>query len=721
MKKLFVIAALLFTPVLSFAANSSVYNACTGCFDYVGSGSGSGGSSIYPATSTASFPFGVTSSTVAASTITVSGEIILPDGTVIKSTSTFGGSLILASPNQSVQFNDGGVLSGSVSYTTDGSSITVSTISVNNAIASTATIASASLGNVQATSETVKTSFIDNGSNQFKTPLVMNQPNTGIVTSELDFNQQSASSGGFLRKFFYSNSGPETFNLPIVLGITNPSDGTAYSDLYVDPSFGASVVGSTNTKNTFSVYPTILGNSASLTVSSNGLTNVNFLSGAGLSSCSGGSNAVIYFSSSATFGCNTISGGGGSGSPAAPFNSVQFNSTGTFNGSPNFTTDGSSVTVSTMVVGVGGIVSSATITVGNGFQLLLQTPNESGSSRLFNTGTSGIGNINMTAQAVGINTTPVAGVDLATNVLSIASMTANAFNATASSVTFTGSGGFAVQSSSAGQGAFVEGSSTTFVLGSTGIDAWYADISSHTFMFNPNGSPSSYAFAGTSVTIPAGHVLIAGTYIGSILDGGALTAGVTSVTGTAPINSSGGTTPVISLSQTIGQSETLTGSSFTVAGVNGLVVTGATTGPLVTISSVPTGVALVSVSSAPASAPSDGVVTVSSQTGTITFQAQYDGHLVSSGTAPSMGTCGSTPSVIGTDTAGVITVGSGVVTSCTMNFANVWANPPVCVESDNSTAVTGDITTTTTSSITFGFSATLGGGQVNFICIGQKG
>lgn len=197
--------------------------------------------------------------------------------------------------------------------------------------------------------------------------------------------------------------------------------------------------------------------------------------------------------------------------------------------------------------------------------------------------------------------------------------------------------------------------------------------------------------------------------------------GVTSVTGTAPISSSGGTTPAISLSQTIGQSETITGSSLTVAGIQGLTVQGATTAPLVTISTATGGVPAVQISSTLAAASSDFSQTISSQTGTLVYGVQYDGHIVSSGTTPSMGTCGSTPSVNGTDTAGVITVGSGVVTSCTMNFANVWANPPVCVESDNSTAVTGDITTTTTSSITFGFSATLGGGQVNYICFGNKG
>lgn len=304
--------------------------------------------------------------------------------------------------------------------------------------------------------------------------------------------------------------------------------------------------------------------------------------------------------------------------------------------------------------------------------------------------------------------------------LIVSTIQANAFNATVTSVTVTGSGGFTIASSSAGQIALTEGSSSTVVGTGSGVDSLWADSGSHTLEFNPNNT-STYTVAGTSVTVTPGHILIAGTAMGSYLDGGAIIAGVTSVTGTPPINSSGGTTPAISLSQTIGQSETITGSSFTVAGIQGLVVTGATTGPLVTISSVPTGVALVSVSSTPASVATDFVLTVSSQNGTTTFAAKYDGDLISSGTTPGMGTCGSSPSVFGTDTAGVITVGAGIVTSCTMNWANTKGSIPVCVMSTNSTAVTGDITTTSTSSVTFGFSATLGGGTINYLCFGNKG
>lgn len=99
------------------------------------------------------------------------------------------------------------------------------------------------------------------------------------------------------------------------------------------------------------------------------------------------------------------------------------------------------------------------------------------------------------------------------------------------------------------------------------------------------------------------------------------------------------------------------------------------------------------------------------------YQILSSGHVNSTGTLPSMGTCGSSPSVIGTDSWGTITVGSGVVTSCAMNFAIPYETSNIaCVESDNSTAVTGDITSITSSTVTFGFSATLGGGKVFYMC-----
>lgn len=161
-------------------------------------------------------------------------------------------------------------------------------------------------------------------------------------------------------------------------------------------------------------------------------------------------------------------------------------------------------------------------------------------------------------------------------------------------------------------------------------------------------------------------------------------------------------------------------SSITVSGGGGVIVNSVSANSL-TISTATGGIFQVSVSSALARAPSDFLLTVSSQDATMGFGFQNNSHFVSSGTTPSMGTCGTSPSVDGTDLAGVVTVGGGVVTSCAMTFGSSFGRTPVCVVATNSTAVTADIGSISSSAVTFGFSATLGGGTIWYICVGNKG
>ncbi len=58
--------------------------------------------------------------------------------------------------------------------------------------------------------------------------------------------------------------------------------------------------------------------------------------------------------------------------------------------------------------------------------------------------------------------------------------------------------------------------------------------------------------------------------------------------------------------------------------------------------------------------------------------AGHLGSLVSSGLTPGVGSCGSSPSYVGTDTAGTITEGSGA-TGCVFSFAESWSvTTPTC-------------------------------------------
>jgi len=84
--------------------------------------------------------------------------------------------------------------------------------------------------------------------------------------------------------------------------------------------------------------------------------------------------------------------------------------------------------------------------------------------------------------------------------------------------------------------------------------------------------------------------------------------------------------------------------------------------------------------------------------GSYKFEIDSAGHLIGKGTAPSVSSCGTSPSVSGTDTVGRITVGTGgVATSCTLTFAASWSTAPVCTIADETTSllVTPGPTTTT--------------------------
>ena len=62
-------------------------------------------------------------------------------------------------------------------------------------------------------------------------------------------------------------------------------------------------------------------------------------------------------------------------------------------------------------------------------------------------------------------------------------------------------------------------------------------------------------------------------------------------------------------------------------------------------------------------------------------------HQVTSGTAPSLTSCGTGATVAGNDTNGRITVGTGGFTACVVTFAAAYATAPVCYAADEITVV----------------------------------
>lgn len=109
--------------------------------------------------------------------------------------------------------------------------------------------------------------------------------------------------------------------------------------------------------------------------------------------------------------------------------------------------------------------------------------------------------------------------------------------------------------------------------------------------------------------------------------------------------------------------------------------------------------------------------TTAMQTSTVAKTLNANGEVNLNWGSPTTTACGTAPSNVGSNQAGTITVGTGIsVTSCTLNFSPNFATTPSCVESDNSLAATGDVSAVSTSSVTFGLSASLAGGTIYYHC-----
>jgi hypothetical protein len=113
---------------------------------------------------------------------------------------------------------------------------------------------------------------------------------------------------------------------------------------------------------------------------------------------------------------------------------------------------------------------------------------------------------------------------------------------------------------------------------------------------------------------------------------------------------------------------------------------------------------------------SDGAVGV----GTTTPGAKLDvaGHVANSGAAATVGTCGTSPTILGNDTRGSVTTGTGTVNSCVVTFNAAYSTTPFCVATWNGTTAptTGISVSATTSALTVYFSASSPSASVIYHC-----
>lgn len=141
----------------------------------------------------------------------------------------------------------------------------------------------------------------------------------------------------------------------------------------------------------------------------------------------------------------------------------------------------------------------------------------------------------------------------------------------------------------------------------------------------------------------------------------------------------------------------------------------------ISASSSTTGPILFAVSSAPAVAPTDYLLKISSAIGTPVWGIQNNGHSVSSGTLPVAGSCGTSPAIDinSTDEDGRVTW-TGAATTCAFTFGVPYTATPFCT-ANSSGAGFVELTTTANTGLTFTLSASITGGTITWHCHGGKG
>ncbi len=102
-----------------------------------------------------------------------------------------------------------------------------------------------------------------------------------------------------------------------------------------------------------------------------------------------------------------------------------------------------------------------------------------------------------------------------------------------------------------------------------------------------------------------------------------------------------------------------------------------------------------------------------------TYARIIAGHLSVTGSSATVASCGTSPSIVGTDTAGQVTMGTGSPTTCSILFASAYVKAPFCsVDWVTNLGVFSFATTTNTIALT---QTSNSSSVVNYICIGQAG
>lgn len=111
---------------------------------------------------------------------------------------------------------------------------------------------------------------------------------------------------------------------------------------------------------------------------------------------------------------------------------------------------------------------------------------------------------------------------------------------------------------------------------------------------------------------------------------------------------------------------------------------------------------------------------VSSQNARALYQIAVDRLTQGTTTAPALTSCGTTPAIVGTDLAGIVTMGTGSPTGCVITFNSAYAVAPACVVTWIATPLASQSYVTAAASITLTQTAT-SSNKVQYVCVGQAG
>ena len=108
--------------------------------------------------------------------------------------------------------------------------------------------------------------------------------------------------------------------------------------------------------------------------------------------------------------------------------------------------------------------------------------------------------------------------------------------------------------------------------------------------------------------------------------------------------------------------------------------------------------------------------------GANTFSAltTFTGHVAGGTSPPVLSSCGTSPTILGDDKDGQVTMGTGSPTGCTITFASAYTAVPMCVVTWQATPLASQSYTVANTAITLAQTAT-SSNKVNYHCAAQNG